>query len=88
VANTAQARKRVRQAEKRRLHNHSQKSAMRTAIKKVLVAIHEKKMDVAKDAFKTAATLVDRLSRRNLITKNKAARIKSRLNTRIKATCQ
>lgn len=85
MANTAQARKRVRQAEKRRLHNHSQKSAMRTAIKKVLLALREKNIDAAKEAFKSATVLIDRLAGRNLVATNKAARIKSRLNKRLKA---
>ncbi|MCH9643272.1 MAG: 30S ribosomal protein S20 [Gammaproteobacteria bacterium] len=87
MANSAQARKRDRQMQKRRLHNHSQKSEMRSAIKKVLTAIDEKKSDIAKEAFKAATVLIDRLAGRNIIKLNKAARIKSRLNARVKA-CQ
>lgn len=87
MANSPQARKRDRQMKKRRLHNHSQKSEMRSAIKKVLTAIDEKKVDLAQQAFKSATILVDRLAGRNIIKLNKAARIKSRLNARVKA-CQ
>ena len=39
MANTAQARKRARQATKQRAHNMSQRSTLRTAIKKVKAAI-------------------------------------------------
>ena len=39
MANTAQARKRIRQAEKNRLQNTSMRSAMRTACKKVVKAL-------------------------------------------------
>ena len=39
MANTAQARKRARQSEKRRAHNTSLRSELRTAIKKVRKAI-------------------------------------------------
>ena len=84
MANTPQAKKRDRQMQKRRLHNHSQKSEMRSAVKKVLVSINEKKPDVANKTFIAATVLIDRLAGRNIITPNKAARMKSRLNTRVK----
>jgi len=39
LANSAQARKRARQAEKHRQHNTSQRSMLRTSVKKVVKAI-------------------------------------------------
>lgn len=85
LANTAQAKKRVRQAVKRNKHNASRRSAMRTTLKRTVKAIVEKKKDQAMIDYKEAASMVDRLAAKGLIKKNKAARHKSRLNARIKA---
>ena len=85
MANSPQARKRARQAIKRRLHNLSQKSEMRTAVKKVMKLIESKELEGLKGAYQDAVKKIDILAGRNLIHANKAARIKSRLNARIKA---
>jgi len=84
LANSKQATKRARQAEKHRLHNASQKSGMRTRIKQVLSLISAGKKDEANVAMKEATIGIDRLAGRNLIHANKAARLKSRLNKKIK----
>lgn len=83
MANSPQARKRARQNEKRELHNSSQRSAMRTSIKKLLKAIQNKDKSGAQENFKQATSLIDRLAGK-LIHANKAARLKSRLSVRIK----
>jgi len=85
VANSAQARKRARQAEKRRQHNASRRSMMRTEMKKVINAIDAGDKAGAEEAFKNAAPLLDRAAGNGLIHKNKAARHKSRLNAQIKS---
>jgi small subunit ribosomal protein S20 len=85
LANSAQAIKRARQAEKNRQRNASQRSMMRTAIKKVVTAIDAGDADAAKEAYKTAAPLIDRMAGKGLIHTNKAARHKSRLNQHIRA---
>jgi len=85
VANTLQARKRARQSETRRQHNASQRSAMRTAIKKTISAIESGDYKVASDAYKTAVPVLDRAVTHGIMHKNKAARHKARLNTRVKA---
>lgn len=84
MANSPQAIKRARQNKKRALHNHSQRSGMRTAIKKMLKAIAASEIALAKDAFKEAVAILDRLSGRGVIPANRAARYKSRLNSRLK----
>lgn len=84
MANTAQSKKRAKQAEKRNLHNASRRSAMRTSLKRVVKAIGEGKREVAQTAYIEAASMVDRLAQNNLIHKNKAARHKSRLNAHLK----
>ncbi len=85
MANTIQAKKRARQAVVRRERNFGQKSAMRTAIKKTLKAIQTRDKTVAQSSLKEVAVLADRAVNKNLIHANKAARLKSRLNTKLKA---
>ncbi len=85
MANSSQARKRARQAEKHRQHNASRRSAMRTEVKKVVNAIAAGNKDGATEAYKQAVPAIDRAANQGLIHKNKAARHKSRLNAQIKA---
>jgi small subunit ribosomal protein S20 len=85
VANSPQARKRARQAEKRRTHNSSLRSLVRTVIKKVNAAISSGDSAAAKSAYDSAVPVIDRLADKGIIHKNKAARHKSRLNAQVKA---
>jgi small subunit ribosomal protein S20 len=85
LANTAQARKRARQAEDRRQRNAGRRSEMRTEIKKVVKAIEAGDKAAAAAALKSATPLLDSLATKGLIHKNKAARHKSRLNAKIRA---
>lgn len=85
MANTAQSKKRARQAETHRQRNASYRAMFRTALKKVLSAISAGNKDDANTAFKAAVSVIDKTSNKGLIHKNKAARYKSRLNTRIHA---
>ncbi|MCK2044212.1 30S ribosomal protein S20 [Chromohalobacter salexigens] len=85
MANTKQARKRARQAEQRRQHNASQRSMVRTYIKRVVKAIQNGDHGQAMTEFKAAQPVIDRIADKDAISKRKAARIKSRLNKRIKA---
>ncbi len=85
MANSAQARKRARQAEKRRQNNMALRSRMRTFIKKVQTAVEGGDKTAATAAFKEAQPYMDGLVNKGLIHKNKAARSKSRLNATIKA---
>lgn len=85
MANSTQARKRARQAEKRRRHNVSFRRTMRTAMKKVIRLIQAGDRQAAADAFKAAVPVIDSAAGKGLIHRNKAARHKSRLNAHIKA---
>jgi len=85
VANSLQARKRARQAEKRRAHNAARRSMLRTHIKKVVYAIESGDKESASTAYKMAVPVIDNAVSKGLIHKNKAARHKSRLNAHIKA---
>ncbi len=85
MANTAQARKRARQAETHRQHNAGRRSMMRTYIKRVLAAVESGNKEDAQAAYNEAVPVIDRSANNGLIHKNKAARFKSRLNIRVKA---
>lgn len=85
MANSRQATKRARQAEKRRQHNASRRSEMRTYIKRVVKAVSAGDKSAAETAYQSAVSMVDRLANKGLIHKNKAARHKSRLAGHIKA---
>jgi small subunit ribosomal protein S20 len=85
VANIKSAKKRAKQAVVRNMRNSSQRSMLRTAVKKVLKALEANDAPGAQEAFNAAQPILDRFSARGLIHKNKAARHKSRLVARIKA---
>jgi len=85
LANSAQAKKRARQALKRRAHNMARRSQMRTAIKKVVKAVQSGDKAAAEAAYQSAVPVIDRMCSKGLIHKNKAARHKSRLNAHIRA---
>lgn len=85
MANTLQAKKRARQAEKARGHNAGLRSGMRTLVKNVSKAIATGDKARAEAAYKAALPVVDRMARKGIIHKNKAARHKSHLNQRLRA---
>lgn len=85
MANIASAKKRARQNLKRRLHNTSQRSMLRTQLKRVMTAIEKKDKETARQAFDQAAPVIDKMANKGIIHKNKAARHKSHLNARIQA---
>ena len=85
MANSASARKRARQAENNRLRNASQRSMVRTAIKKVQAAIGGGAYDAAQAAYAAAVPLIDRMADKGIMHRNKAARHKSRLNAQVHA---
>lgn len=85
MANSPQARKRAKQNEKRRQHNASLRSMVRTYIKRVQAEIAKGNHEAALSAYTTAVPIIDRIADKGIIHKNKAARHKSRLNAQIKA---
>ncbi len=83
MANIASAKKRARQAVRRRNHNASFKSRFRTYLKKVIAAIEAGDKPAAAASFKEAQPIIDKMVTKGIIHKNKAARHKSRLSARI-----
>lgn len=76
MANHQSAKKRVRQIAKRRTHNRYYKKSTRTAIQK-LREMNDKKE--AQEFLPKVASMIDRLAKRNIWHKNKAANLKSSL---------
>ncbi len=85
MANTAQTRKRARQAEETRKRNASLKSALRTSVKKVRKAIEGGDKAVATRTLQESQSVIDRMADKRIVHKNLASRTKSRLAQAIKA---
>ena len=77
MANSAQARKRARQAVKRREHNVSLRSKLRTAIKFVRKAIESGDKLVARNAFNSSIGIVDSIADKGINIKIKLRGIKA-----------
>jgi small subunit ribosomal protein S20 len=85
MANSAQARKRARQAEKQRAHNASLRSTLRTAIKKVRKAIEAGDKAAAQAVYQQSVSVIDSIAHKRIVHKNKVSRHKSRQSAQIKA---
>lgn len=84
MANSAQARKRARQNQSARLRNASQRSNLRTSIKNFFKSLQEKDSDAAKAAYREASSSIDSAVHKGLHHKNRAARLKRRLNNQLR----
>ena len=85
MANIKSAKKRAIQSEKRRQHNASRRSMIRTYIKNTVAAIEAGNKEAANQAYAEMQPMLDRMATRGLVHKNQAARTKSRIVARIKA---
>lgn len=90
MPNNASAKKRMRQEIKRRAHNRSIKSLVRTQINKARVAIATPTVgsDDASEAVRKAVSELDRAAKKGVIHKNNAARRKSRLMKQLNAAAK
>lgn len=79
------ASKALRQTKKRGLKNRKAKERIKRLIKDFKKAIEKKEKDKAKELFPKIQTILDKAAKRNIIKKNKAARLKSRLAKRLKS---
>lgn len=83
MANHASALKAHRQSVKHRERNRSHRSALRSALKKFTKEIEEGKFQEAKASLPGVYAIVDKSVQKNVLTKNAAARHKSRLSRRL-----
>jgi small subunit ribosomal protein S20 len=85
MANTASARKRIRQTKTRTLRNQARKSRMRTFVKKVETTIAGGDKAAAQEALRQAQPEMQRAANKGVTHANTMARKLSRLTARIKA---
>ena len=80
TARKPSARKRARQAIKARARNFSNRAKARTAIKNARSSIVKKDAEEIKISLTKVNSTLDKIAKKNVIHRNKAARIKSRLS--------
>ncbi len=85
MANIQSAKKRARQAIKRRAHNVTLRSRVRTAIRKVVKAIESGDKAAAQAGFASVVPEIDRMATKGILQKNRAAHYKSQLNAKLRA---
>lgn len=85
MANHKSALKRIRQNEKRRIHNRTYRNRARTLVKKARTAIASGDVSEAREATLKAVSDLDKLGRRGVVHKRNAARRKSRLMKQLAA---
>ena len=85
MANSAQAKKRARQIERRTEVNKARRSRIRTYLKKVDEALESGDKDVAQQALKVVQPELMRGVSKGIMHKNTASRKMSRLSSRVKA---
>lgn len=88
MPNSPSAKKRLRQSLERRDRNRAIKSAIRTQVKKVRLAVRDGNLVAAESEFRLAAKRLDRAGAAGVIHRNAASRYKSRLSAMIKRAKQ
>jgi small subunit ribosomal protein S20 len=81
MAHHLSAKKRIRQSEQRRLHNRYYARSARNAIKQLR---NTKEKEAAAELLPKVSSMLDRLAKKNIIHKNKAANLKSGLTLHVK----
>jgi len=82
MANHQSAKKRIRQSEKRRLANRYYSVTTRNAVRKLRKTENKEE---ATELLPKVTSMLDKLAKKNIIHKNKAANIKSSLQKHINA---
>ena len=80
---TKSALKANRQNIKRREHNRSMRSTLRTALKAIRAKLDEKDLEGAKAALSKTVSIVDKMAKTGIIHRNTAGRYKSRLSAHL-----
>jgi small subunit ribosomal protein S20 len=83
MANTEQAKKRIRQNEKHRIHNKSIKSAVRTQVRRFKEAVEGGDREKAEKELHGVFSRLDKAAKTNIFHKNTVDRRKSRLNKQL-----
>ncbi len=79
MANKKSAIKRIKQSEKRRVHNRLFRVRARTEVKKARLAIDSGELDAARESTRTAIVALDKAASKGILHRNNASRRKGRL---------
>lgn len=88
MANIKSAKKRVLQTAKRQLRNQARKSSIKTAVKKVVLAIDSASVEATKELLVAAESKIARAKSKGLMHRNTAARKISRLAKKVAAAAR
>ena len=88
MAHHKSALKRIRQDKIRTARNRSHRTMVRNAIKNVNLALEQKNLESAQEAYQKMIPVLDKMTLKGIIHANAAARQKSRLNRKIKNLAQ
>jgi len=83
MANSKQAKKRIRQNSRNKIRNVSIESSIKTLLKNMKRIISLKQSENMQEEFNKMQSILDHYSCKGLIHKNKVSRYKSRLGTRV-----
>lgn len=83
MANSKSAKKRVLVAERNRLRNQAVKTRVKTMAKKVIKAVEENEVELAKTALSVAYKEFDKAVTKGILKKNTASRKKARLAAKV-----
>ena len=85
MPNTSAAKKALRQSQRHREHNLKRKETLKDTLKKYKKAVEAGKKDEAEKMLPGVYKTLDKMAKVNIIKKNKASRLKSRLSKKIAA---
>ena len=85
MANHFSALKRARQTEKRTVVNRTNKSRLRTALRKFRASLNAAGKDAAEQGYRETVAVLDKAVQKGVLHKNTASRYKSRLRVRLNA---
>ena len=88
MPNTKSAKKRHRQSLERRARNRAVKSAVKTQIRKTTETGASGDAEKTKTEFRLAIKKLDQAASKGVLHRNTAARLKSRLNKRLKTAAK
>lgn len=85
MANSLSAKKRIRQNGTRRTRNRARKASLKTETGKLLEAIHDGKLQEARQLFSAVTKKLDQTAAKGALHRNTVGRRKSRLAKRLNA---
>ena len=85
MANLASAKKRIKQNERNRIRNRARKATLKTETRRFQDAIHDGKLDAAKELLVKVTKRIDQIAAKGTLHKNTAARKKSLLARHLNA---